>query len=370
MRIVIINDMLWGGGRERRIVQLISGLNNSGFNDVHLILLDDRIDYNQVYDLNVKIIKIIRYSNKDISVFKKLYVLLKEIKPDVVNPWSFMSTFYASPLCKILKINCISSFIVDCNNPRIFSLNFFAKHIGFLLCKKIVSNSAAGHLNYKTPEKKQIVIYNGFDLKRKENLKAKNLILKEFEITESKRIVSMAARFDKQKDFATFIKSCQILRKSRNDFFVFCIGQGELLEEAKNSLNQNDKEYIKFTGFRNDIESLICASDVGVLCTNPNYHKEGISNSILEFMAFSKPVIATIGGGTSEIIENKINGFLIQPFDVDNLAEKINILLSDNDLYSNMAIHAQDTVAKKFSLEKMTDEFIKLYIMDHKHEQN
>ena len=105
MRIVIINDMLWGGGRERRIVQLISGLNDAGYNDIHLILLDDRIDYNQIYDLQVSITKIGRTSNKDFSVFKRLYSLLKEINPDIVNSWSFMSTFYAAPISRILKKN-------------------------------------------------------------------------------------------------------------------------------------------------------------------------------------------------------------------------------------------------------------------------
>lgn len=361
MRIVIINDMLWGGGRERRIIQLISGLNDAGYNDIHLILLDDRIDYNQIYDLQVSITKIGRTSNKDFSVFKRLYSLLKEINPDIVNSWSFMSTFYAAPISRILKIKCIGSFIVDCNNPKFLSLNYFAKHIGFVLCNKIVSNSFAGHIIYKTPKEKQVIIYNGFDKKRMIDLKSKSVLLNEFGINISSRIISMAARFDKQKDFDTFIKSCQLLRKKRNDFSAFCIGQGELLDETKNRLNKNDSAYIQFTGFRNDIESFTNASDIGILCTNPNHHGEGISNSILEFMAFSKPVIATIGGGTNEIIENGKNGFLIEPFDAETLASKMNILLNDNELFSEMSSSARETVDDKFALESMTNEFIELY---------
>ncbi len=361
MKIVLINDMLWGGGRERRIVQLISGLNEAGYTDIHLILLDDRIDYIQVYDLDVTITKIIRTTNKDLSVFKKLFVLLKEINPDVVNPWSFMSTFYAAPICKILNINCIGSFIVDCNNPKFLTLNYFAKHIGFKFCKKIVSNSFAGHLSYKTPKSKQILIYNGFDEKRLNNVKPKNDILYEYAIEINSYIITMAARFDKQKDFETFIKACKLLRLKRDDFFVFCIGQGELLEETKASLSVIDSSYIKFTGFRNDIESFTNVSDIGVLCTNPSHHGEGISNSILEFMAFSKPVIATLGGGTNEIITNGKNGFLINPFDSEELSEKLNLLIDDKILYNSMSCSALEIVHKKFSLENMTSEFIKLY---------
>lgn len=361
MRIVIINDMLWGGGRERRIVQLISGLNNAGYKDIHLILLDDRVDYEQVYDLDVTITKILRSSNRDFSVFKKLYSLIKEIKPDVVNSWSFMSTFYAAPISRFLKIKCIGSYIVDCNNPKFPSLNYFAKHIGFLLCEKIVSNSKAGHISYKTPKGKQVVIYNGFDKRRMLGVKSKMILLNEFGINVNSRIVSMAARFDKQKDFDTFIKSCQLLRKKRNDFYAFCIGQGELLDETKNRLNENDSDYIKFTGFRNDIESFTNASSIGVLCTNSKHHGEGISNSILEFMAFSKPVIATVGGGTKEIIENGENGFLIEPFDAENLADKMDVLLNDDQLFKEMSSFAKKTIDYKFGLERMTKEFIELY---------
>jgi glycosyltransferase involved in cell wall biosynthesis len=365
MRIVIINDMLWGGGRERRIVQLISGLNDAGYNDIHLILLDERIDYEEVYKLNVTITKIIRSSNKDFSVFRKLYAILKNLKPDVINTWSFMSTLYAAPIAKLLRINCVGSFIVDCNNPKLFSLNFFAKHIGFLLCTKIVSNSYAGHLSYKTPRNKRVVIYNGFDKKRHNNVKPKSVILNELNLSPTTKIVAMAARFDKQKDFNTFIEACQILRQKRTDFVALCIGQGDLLSQTQERVTKESDPYILFTGFRSDIESLIQISHVGVLCTNPNFHKEGVSNSILEFMAFSKPVLATSGGGTNEIIIDNQNGFLIEPFDSINLANKINLLFDDNQLYDRLSISALETVATKFALNKMTNDFIELYKNDN-----
>lgn len=361
MRIVIINDMLWGGGRERRIVQLISGLNAAGYNDIHLILLDERIDYPQVYDLNVTITKIIRNSNKDWSVFKKLRTLLKEIKPDVVNTWSFISTFYAAPICKLMRIRCIGAFIVDCNNPRFFSLNGFAKIIGFWLCDKIISNSYAGHESHKSPKRKRLVIYNGFDNKRLENIADREQVLKDMQIDSSIHVISMVARFDKQKDFHTFIKGCQLLRQQRTDFVALCVGQGESLNETINGLTNEDREYIRFTGFRKDVEAIIQISDFGVLCTNPIYHGEGISNSILEFMAFSKPVIATSGGGTNEIVQDNENGFLITPFDSVAIAAQINVLLSDHDLYEKLSSGAKHTVRTKFSLQNMTERFIEVY---------
>ena len=70
-------------------------------------------------------------------------------------------------------------------------------------------------------------------------------------------------------------------------------------------------------GIRSGIESLISAMDICVLST----FTEGISNSILEYMALEKPVIATAGGGTNEIVIDNKTGFLIKQSNPEELAE-------------------------------------------------
>jgi len=113
--------------------------------------------------------------------------------------------------------------------------------------------------------------------------------------------------------------------------------------------------------FRNDIDAIIKISDIGVLCNNPLYGEEGLSNSLIEFMAFGKPVIATKGGGTNELISNYETGFLIEPQNPVELASKINLLLNNRTLFTNIGQNAKMSIQTKFSLDKMTDTYIQLY---------
>ena len=66
---------------------------------------------------------------------------------------------------------------------------------------------------------------------------------------------------------------------------------------------------------------------------NKNGLKEGISNSIMEYMANEIPVIATNSGGNKELVKNNSSGFLIDEGDIKSLIEKIKFLI-DNPIES------------------------------------
>ena len=78
-------------------------------------------------------------------------------------------------------------------------------------------------------------------------------------------------------------------------------------------------------------------------------------------MALGKPVIATKHGGNEEIVINNITGFIIRPFDVDTLTEKIKILLDNKEMASRMGEAGKQRIKEIFSLGKMTDAYICLY---------
>ena len=72
----------------------------------------------------------------------------------------------------------------------------------------------------------------------------------------------------------------------------------------------------------------------------------------LEAMSYGKPVIASDVGGVSEIVEDRINGFLVQPTDLNGWAEAVLRLFHDTDLQKQMARAARQTVEQKFRLDK------------------
>lgn len=82
----------------------------------------------------------------------------------------------------------------------------------------------------------------------------------------------------------------------------------------------------------------------------PSY-LEGLPMSILEAMSHGLPVIATPVGGIPDVVKDGYNGFLVPVKSPDRLAEKLNTLFDDRDLWDRLSLNAYTTVKKHFSLD-------------------
>jgi glycosyltransferase involved in cell wall biosynthesis len=100
---------------------------------------------------------------------------------------------------------------------------------------------------------------------------------------------------------------------------------------------------------------------IGVLTTNVKHHGEGISNALMEFMALGKPVIATNFGGSVELIEPGVSGYLIDAFSDEQLSLKILHLLTHESDRLRLGENANTRVREKFSIEGMVNYFYKEY---------
>ena len=360
MKLAILLDVFAGGGKERRCLQMIKGLNEHNIKDIHVILIDDVVDYDDLYKY-ATIHVIGRKSRYDLSVIPKIYKTLKDIAPDYIMCWSLMKfSFYLCFIVPFVKCKYISAIVTAAMPIKRYSLDNVVKYITFKMADIIVGNSKSGIKAYKAPIEKSVVIYNGFDFDRKNKLKSRDVILKELDI-KTKYVISMVARVNKHKDYQTFIDAARKILLYRKDITFLCVGKGELINFYLKQLSEDERKYILFTGFRSDSDSILNISDISVLCTNNKIHREGVSNTILESMAYGIPVIATIGGGTNEIVEDNKTGFIIQPFSPNLLIDKIELLLNDTSLRHQMGQESKCRVKNKFSLEIMVQNYIKLF---------
>ena len=110
-------------------------------------------------------------------------------------------------------------------------------------------------------------------------------------------------------------------------------------------------------GKQSRIESLISAMDVCVLAT----FTEGTSNSLMEYMAMGKPVVATRGGGTAELINDGIEGYLVNQRDPGMMADRIIILLNNSGLREKLGNAARTRIIDAFSIERMVNDYVGLY---------
>jgi glycosyltransferase involved in cell wall biosynthesis len=102
-------------------------------------------------------------------------------------------------------------------------------------------------------------------------------------------------------------------------------------------------------GYQKDPREYLSISDVLLV---PSV-AESFPMAILEALSMGKPVIASRVGGTSEVIREGVNGFLVEPKDTHSLMEKLNILIHDENARGRLARNARETVINDFSVSGM-----------------
>ncbi len=81
----------------------------------------------------------------------------------------------------------------------------------------------------------------------------------------------------------------------------------------------------------------------------------------LEAMASSRPVVGTSVGGTPEVVEDGVTGYLIDPHNQDGVAAKVRLLLDNKDLRLKMGDAGRERVETNFTLDKQVEELIRWY---------
>jgi len=357
VKILFFIDCLRAGGKERRLTQLMKSLKEEPGIHFELVLMNEDIQYKEVLDWNIKIHYLIRKTKKDIAVFKKLYTICKGYKPDILHCWDSMTAVYAVPACKLLHIKLVNGMVVD--SPEKKSSNnkvLLRARLTFPFSDMIIGNSKAGLAAYNAPVKKSVCIYNGFNFDRLKNITDKVIIKEQLKINAN-YVIGMVATFSEYKDYKTYYSAATQLLKKRSDICFLAVGNHTDSAASKNLVPQEYAGNFKLLGKRSDVESLVNMMDICVLAT----FTEGISNSILEYMALGKPVVATSGGGTNEIVDDNKTGFLINPSNPAELSAKLEMLLNDEALCIEMGLTGKKRIQENFAMDKMTNDYIVNY---------
>lgn len=364
MKILFFIDSLLSGGKERRLTELMKALNLIPDIEFALVIMNNEIHYKEVLNLNITLHFLIRKTKKDLSVFPKFYNICKNYQPDIVHCWNDMTAVIAVPACKLLHIKLVNGMVADTPvKQNILNKSWLRAKLTFPFSDKIIGNSAAGLSGYGASVKKSSCIYNGMDFNRFNNLKDPDILRKEIFGNNNKPnfIVGMVAAFEPRKDYKTLIKAAISLLDKNSSLGFVLVGSGTDFIEVKNSVPSKFHKKIIFLGKRSNVEEIVNSFDVGVLLSNSKVHGEGISNSIIEYMALGKPVIATRGGGTNEVVLDEQNGYLIAPNDPKELEHCIEKLVESKELRTRLGSNAYEMAHQKFDLKIMTENYISVY---------
>ena len=95
--------------------------------------------------------------------------------------------------------------------------------------------------------------------------------------------------------------------------------------------------------------------------TGGNGDEEGIPNVLMEALARRLPVLSTYHGGIPELIQDGKSGFLVPERDVTALAEKLRVLIDNQDLWPAMGEAGRNFVEEHFDIDKLNDRLLKIY---------
>lgn len=366
MKILFFIGSLRSGGKERRLVELLTYLSDKKEYELLVLMAYNEIAYPQFKNLGINYIILDKKPQSiDIKLFVKVHTIVNQFKPDLIHTWGDMQTFYMLPTTILKKIPIFNGQITDAA-PNVKDRGIFSTFINFLNFKfssVILANSYAGLKAYSVEKStKTKVIYNGMNLNRFTSLSDKNEIKSKYNIC-TKYSVIMTASFSPLKDYERFCQVAEYVTHKMND--ITFIGVGAIYKNdpsyEKACKYAHNNPFILFPGRVSEVESLINACDIGVLFSNVLHHGEGISNSIIEYMALGKPVIVDDCGGTKEFVNDEENGYKITHLSIEEIGDKIIALIHNPEKREAMGNNGKKTVLTLFTLEKMGNEFEKLY---------
>jgi len=209
------------------------------------------------------------------------------------------------------------------------------------------------------PEEKMEVIYNGLDFSIYQDLQSDGILRQELRIKDAMPIIGMVANFNFEiKGHRFFLEAAKIVLEKIPHAFFILVGDGPLRKQSEQMAKElGIGEQVRFLGKRNDVPSIISNLNISVLSST----SEGLSNVILESMAAGKPVVVTNVGGSSEIVMDGVNGFLVPPADPPAMADAILTLLQNPEKAIQMGNAGKKLAQEKFSVEAMVRSYEHLY---------
>ncbi|MFC1666781.1 glycosyltransferase family 4 protein [Candidatus Omnitrophota bacterium] len=296
------------------------------------------------------------------KVFRAIFEICKIVRSldiDVIHAQTRVTQvigFFVSRLCRI-------AFITTCHG-------FFRKKLGRLMFPAwgsrviAISEAVREHLlkDFHVGGHKISLIYNGIDVKmflRHFTEEEKDGLKDKFGIKKDHRVIGTIARFTPDKGHDVLLYAfCEILKEKPNVQLVF-VGDGKERSKIIDLTQRlNLSENVVF--IKTQLNTAHILSIIDVFMFTPR-RKEGLGIALLEALASGKPVVATNVGGVSSVIENDVNGFLIEPSKPELLIKPTVRLLKDKELYERMSHAGKEIAIEKFSINGMAERVDKLY---------
>jgi len=293
---------------------------------------------------------------------KFAYESVENFKPDIIHAHTPMPHIYICRAAKRLRLPVIATFHsytmwplwIDEMKAKILFSTYLKKSTDYFVAiskgvKEVMKQK------YHIPDDRTSVIYNGVDISRFDIGSYEKEYREYLGIAKDSFVVTNIGRIEfETKNQLSIIRIIKSIERSVRKARILFVGDGPDIDRLR--VLSREIPSVSVLGSRNDIPSILSASDVFILPSK----REGLPISILEAMAAGVPVVATDVGSVREVISDGVNGFVIGVQEIDRVPEILSNLQNNRDLYSSIRDRAKKRV-QSFSIEDFVGAHLELY---------
>jgi colanic acid/amylovoran biosynthesis glycosyltransferase len=167
--------------------------------------------------------------------------------------------------------------------------------------------------------------------------------------------------------FWQLVRSCGILCERSVRFRLILLGDGPRRKHLQRLVCEHGlSRYVDFLGWlpEEDVRRYLWEATVAIVpsIVASDGDQDGIPNVVLEACASGTPLIASRLPGVVEVIDDQINGLLVEPGDSDALANAIERILRDESLRHHLSGNARDRIGADFDVRKNVQRVGQLFL--------
>ena len=357
------------GGLENGLVNLINHMPHDRYRHA-IVCLTNFTDFrDRIYSPTVAVLALDKQPGLDVSVYKKLWRIIREMKPAIVHTRN-LPTLEMGMLAALAHVpsRVHGEHGRDIHDQYGASKKFwlFRQVVRLMVHHYVaVSRDLEEWLTktVKISPKHVVQIYNGVDTtKFSPRVSGRDGIFPEGFVKAEQVVIGTVGRFQYVKGHQILLEAfVSLLRMHpylRETVRLVLIGDGPLKERLECVINEAQiADVVWMPGERSDVSVILKAFDLFVLPSEA----EGISNTILEAMATGLPVLATRVGGNAELVTEGVTGQLVLPHHPQAMAKVLAAYVQNPELMRRHGQEGRRRAEQEFSLQTMVTKYLRFY---------
>ena len=301
------------------------------------------------------------------KIFLELVREFKKSNIQIIHTHKYKDTILAAPAAKLCGIPHVVRTVHGLSEPfeglQAFKMSLYEameRTVHRYCVETIIGVSSQIESKYKADGQVSRVtcIRNGIDLEWKSVQTDRWHTRKDLGVDSETCLIGTLGRLTPVKGISYLLEAARMLLRQGANVKVLVVGDGSIRPDLMTQTRDlGISDNVVFLGHREDTDELLQAVDIFAL---PSL-SEGIPMALLEAMVASRAVVASRVGGIPEIVEDGLDGFLVEPMDADSFAERCRRLIESPDVARTMGEQARKRVERDFSATAMADRVASVY---------